>query len=75
MVSLAQPLLTEVTSQRPLKRGFGGDGPSRAGSIPKNWREKRGRHYVHVRSSDPHEGRSEQVAEEITARTVNADSE
>jgi hypothetical protein len=40
--------------------------------MPKSsWSEKRERQYQHIRDSEKHEGRSEKVAEEIAARTVN----
>jgi plasmid stabilization system protein ParE len=35
------------------------------------WSEKRERQYEHIRDSEKQEGRSEKVAEEIAARTVN----
>jgi hypothetical protein len=37
----------------------------------KAWTEKRERQYRHIRDSEKQEGRSEEVAEEIAARTVN----
>jgi hypothetical protein len=35
------------------------------------WSEKRERQYQHIKESERREGRSEDVAEEIAARTVN----
>jgi plasmid stabilization system protein ParE len=35
------------------------------------WSEKRERQYEHIKKSEKKEGRSEKVAEEIAARTVN----
>lgn len=40
--------------------------------MPKGkWSQKRERQYQHIRDSEKREGRSEKVAEEIAARTVN----
>jgi hypothetical protein len=38
---------------------------------PRIWRRKRERQYEHIRESLREQGRSEDVAEEIAARTVN----
>jgi hypothetical protein len=41
-------------------------------TVPQNaWSDKRERQYEHVKESELHEGRSEDRAEEIAARTVN----
>lgn len=39
--------------------------------MPKAWSEKRERQYEHIKSGLEESGRSEDVAEEIAARTVN----
>jgi hypothetical protein len=38
---------------------------------PKAWSEKRERQYEHVKESEREQGRSEERAKEIAARTVN----
>jgi plasmid stabilization system protein ParE len=39
--------------------------------MPKAWSAKRERQYEHIKESVEHRGKSEKVAEEIAARTVN----
>lgn len=39
--------------------------------MPKAWSGKRERQYEHIKESLEHRGKSEKVAEEIAARTVN----
>jgi len=39
--------------------------------MPKAWSDKRERQYEHIKDSVKHRGKSEKVAEEIAARTVN----
>ncbi len=39
--------------------------------MPKAWSAKRERQYDHIKDSVKHRGKSEKVAEEIAARTVN----
>ncbi len=40
---------------------------------PKAWSPKRERQYEHIKESEREQGRSEDRAEEIAARTVNKD--
>jgi len=39
--------------------------------MPRAWSDKRERQYTHVKQSELEQGKSEEVAEEIAARTVN----
>jgi len=39
--------------------------------MPRSWSDKRERQYTHVKESELEQGKSEEVAEEIAARTVN----
>lgn len=39
--------------------------------MPEAWSKKRERQYEHIRQSEKEQGRSEKLAEEIAARTVN----
>ena len=39
--------------------------------MPKSWSDKDERQYEHVKKSEKEQGRSEDKAEEIAARTVN----
>ncbi|PWH05088.1 plasmid stabilization protein [Brachybacterium endophyticum] len=39
--------------------------------MPQSWSDKRERQYEHVKDSAKEQGRSEETAEEIAARTVN----
>lgn len=41
--------------------------------MPKSWSDKRERQYEHIKESLEERGKSEKLAEEIAARTVNKD--
>ncbi len=45
--------------------------PKKENVMPKSWSDKDERQYKHVKESEKEQGRSEERAKEIAARTVN----
>ncbi len=45
--------------------------PKKENVMPKSWSDKDERQYEHVKESEKEQGRSEERAKEIAARTVN----